>query len=232
MRLILKKVSRHDTISSPLEAIFMKKEERIVFPTVCDQMKSLLPEAYFGGEEIPPYCHAAIDDLGSVEDIVSSIRSIAGGGNCCGYVDHEGIHFHLPDDDIIRVDLSRDFVFVSRPGEESGANMTAWQVLTFLEEPARRALFVGQAMAVYVEKSNETLTLCKVLDRIWNDEQFLPKVVENSDSDEGRDRLLAILMNAYEKKAFGEPSQMWWFWDTFRNYLMTRALHLTVVTLG
>jgi hypothetical protein len=43
---------------------------------------------------------------------------------------------------------------------------------------------------------------------------------------------LAYLMKAFEEKALGETSEMWNFWGTFREYLMTKKLHLSLHPAG
>jgi hypothetical protein len=74
-----------------------------MFPILCEEMKYLMPEMYFGGMEVPAYLHVEADSTCSLEDIVSTIRSI--GSNSSGYIDDKGIHFHISDDEIIHVDL-------------------------------------------------------------------------------------------------------------------------------
>lgn len=206
-----------------------------MFPTLYEEMKDLIPEVYFGGKEVPPYLtppflHAAAHSCCYLEDIVYTIRSI--GTNCSGYIDEEGIHYHIPDDDEIHVDLSKKFVFVSQPTVIGGENPSAWQIFSFLQEPARQALFIAAGRATYVEKTVGTLTLCKVLDQLWAQERFLNTRVDMVNSEEELEKGLARLMKIYEEESIGASSEMWMFWDTFGNLLMKRKLGLEVQTIS
>jgi hypothetical protein len=150
------------------------------------------------------------------------------GGNSCGYIDRQGIHYHIPEGETIQVDLSRKFVFVSQPGSPDGATVTPWQTFFFLMEPVRKALFIGEEHATLIEKTPETLTLCKVLDRLWSQERFLAHRMAMLESEEGRQEGLINLMCAFEEQTLGSASGMWRFWETFSPYLMTGRLHLAV----
>jgi hypothetical protein len=160
--------------------------------------------------------------------MVSMIRSIGTGGNASGYIDEAGAHFHLQDDDTIRVDLSKDFVFVSQPSNSDGAHLTPWQVFFFLQEPASKALFIGAEHALLVEKTEATFSICNILDQIWGQERFLVTKMEMVESPEARENGLARLMKTYEEEALGMSSEMWKFWDTFSSVLMQQSLGLTM----
>ena len=202
-----------------------------MFPILCEEMKPLVPEVYFGLSEVPAYLHAEIDASSSLEVLVSSIRGIGTGSNSSGYVDSEGIHFHLQEDEMIQVDLSKEFVFVSQPEVEGGENPSAWQIFRFLQEPVRKALFIALGRATLVEKTEDTLELCKALDELWAQEgRFLETVMEMVESDEAKEKGLACLMKAYEEETRGLSSEMWEFWDTFSGLLMERSLRLSVRT--
>ena len=54
---------------------------------LCEETRILVPEVYFGGAEVPPYLHADVDPASSMEEIVSTIRSIGIGANSSGYID-------------------------------------------------------------------------------------------------------------------------------------------------
>ena len=199
-----------------------------MFPTLYNSMKTLLPEAYFGGQEVPPYCHADIEINPSVGNLVRAIRTIGGGSNSSGYIDEEGIHFHLPTEDEIFVDLSKRYIFVSEPNASGSKQPSAWQIFSFLREPVHQALFVAQDRAILVEKTEGTLDLCRTLDRLWAEERFLGIMEEMVESQGARDRGLACLMKAYEQDKFGSSTEMWEFWESFANFLMTRNLELRV----
>ena len=200
-----------------------------MFPMLYEELKDLIPEVYFGGVEIPAYLHIKVDSTCSLEDLVTAIRSIGTGGNSCGYIDDEGIHFHLPDDETIHVDLSKTFVFVSQPANIDAANPSAWQIFSFLREPVSRALFIGLSRATLVEKTEQTLILCKALDQLWAQEgRFLEISKEMIESEEAREKGLAHLMKIYEEETLGSSTETWEFWDTFHGLLMESRLGLSV----
>jgi hypothetical protein len=211
--------------------IVRKVEDDTVFPTLRIEMKDLLPEAYFGGEEVPPYLSVELEGASSTQATVDRIRAIGTGNNSCGYIDEQGIHFHIPDDDSIRVDLSKAFVFVSQPNTSGGAFPTPWQVFFFLMEPAMRALFIGSGGATLVEKTDQTLRLCNALDVLWTQDRFLTTKMEMVESDEAKEKGLAFLMKVHEEGTIGSSSEMWEFWETFGMLLMERYLALAVTTL-
>ena len=206
-------------------------EDCTLFPMLYEEMKDLVPEVYFGGAEVPPYLHTEVDSTFSVEEIVSTIRSIGKGGNSSGFIDDKGIYFHIPDDEIIRVDLSKRFVFVSQPQLIGGESPSAWQIFSFLQEPVKRALFIALGRATLVEKTEGTLGLCKILDLIWAQERFLETKMKMVESEEARERGFAHLMKIYEEDTLGSSSEMWEFWDTFGGFLMTRSLGLVTRTI-
>lgn len=200
-----------------------------MFPILCEKMKDLLPEMYFGGMEVPAYHHAEADLTCSLEEIVSTIRSIC--GNSSGYIDDKGIHFHIFEDETIQVDLSKKFVFVSQPDVDGGELPSSWQIFSFLKEPVRIALFIALNRATLVEKTEQTLVLCKALDRLWDQERFLDVMGEMIGSEEARERGLACLMKSYEEDSLGSSSEMWEFWKTFGSLLMQCRLGLSVQTI-
>lgn len=201
-----------------------------MFPILCEEMKELMPEMYFGGMEVPAYLHVEADSTFSLADIVFTIRSI--GGNSSGYIDDEGIHFHIPDDEMIHVDLSKNFTFISQPGVIGVEIPSAWQIFAFLKEPVSKALFIVSGRTTLVEKTEQTLVMCKALDRLWAEEgRFLDLLGEMIVSEEARERGLACLMKSYEEEALGSSSEMWMFWDTFGCLLMKSNLGLTVQTI-
>lgn len=201
-----------------------------MFPILCEEMKELIPEMYFGGMEVPAYLHAEADSTCSLEDVVSTIQSI--GGNSSGYIDDKGIHFHIHGDEMIQVDLSKKFVFVSQPDVNGGELPSAWQVFRFLKEPASKALFITLGRATLVKKTEQTLVLCKELDRLWAEEgRFLALMVEMVGSEEVREKGLARMMKSFEEETLGSSSEMWEFWDTFGSLLMVCRLGLSVQTI-
>jgi hypothetical protein len=208
-----------------------KVEDYTVFPMQYEKMKDLVPEVYFGGDEVPPYLHAEADSSCSLEDIVSTIRSIGTGTNSSGYIDDIGIHFHIPDDEMIQVDLSKRFIFVSQPEVIGGENPTAWQIFKFLQEPVNQALFIALGRATLVQKTERTLSVCKALDQLWAQDRFLDTRKEMVESEESREMGLAYLMKAYEEETLGSSSEMWEFWDTFGGLLMERSLGLVTRVL-
>jgi hypothetical protein len=204
-----------------------------LFPMLYEEMKGLVPEVYFGGEEVPAYLHLECEASGSLEDLVSSIRAIGSGSTSSGYIDNEGIHFHIPDDETIYVDLSKEFVFVSQPGVTGGENPSAWQIFKFMQEPVSRALFIAFGRATLVEKTEWTLLLCKALDQLWSDEErFLETRKEMVEYEDAREKGLVCLMKAYEEGTLGSSSEMWEFWQTFAAHLMQDRLGLKVTQYG
>jgi hypothetical protein len=200
-----------------------------VFPIYCEEFKELVPEVYFGGCEVPAYMHLEMGPDPAIDEIVSAIRSIGSGANSTGYIDDEGIHFHIPDDDTIQVDLSKEFVFVSQPEVEGGESPSAWQIFRFLQEPVKKALFVALGRATQVEKTEATMELCESLDQLWaQEDRFLEALKEMVESEEAREKGLACLMKAYEEESLGSSSEMWEFWGTFAGLLMERQLGLSV----
>ena len=206
-------------------------EDCALFPMLHEEMRDLVPEVYFGGAEVPAYLHITIDPKSSLEDIVSEIRSIGSGANSSGYIDDEGIQFHMPDDEIIQVDLSKRFVFVSQPQVDGVENPSTWQIFKFLQEPVSQALFIALGRATHVQKSEQTLTLCKALDQLWAQDRFLQIKKEMVESEEEREKGLAHLLKSYEEETLGLSSEMWEFWEAFGGLLMERSLALIVKTI-
>jgi hypothetical protein len=203
-----------------------------MFPQLYESTQNLVPEIYFGGQEVPPYCHLRVPTGGPLEELVAAIRSVGTVSNCSGYIDGEGVHFHLSDGDNIRVDLSREFVFVSQPGDTEDTVPSAWQVMFFLMEPARKVLFVGAHDAMLLEKTRATLQLCLALDQMWAQDFFLGTRQAMVESDEAREGGLARLMKIHEEESVGTSSEMWEFWDVFGGCLMQERLGMRVETLA
>ena len=203
-----------------------------MFPQLFETTRDLAPQIYFGGEEVPPYCHLRVPTSVPLAELVASIRSVGAASNCSGYIDGEGVHFHLSEDDNVRVDLSREYVFVSQPGDTESAMPSAWQVLFFLMEPVRKVLFIGKHDALVLEKSRSTLQLCLALDQLWAQDVFLETRQAMVESDDARERGLAHLMKMHEEETGGTPTEMWEFWDVFSGHLMAERLGLRVETLA
>jgi hypothetical protein len=206
----------------------LKREENRMFPTLAEQTKELAPEAYFDGGGVPPYLHIELAHTIDLEVIISAVRSIGSGSNVCGYIDKRGVHFHIPQDDRIQIDLSKAFIFVSQPESPGAEDPGAWQVLQFLQEPAKRALLIGKKKATLIEKSDKTMALCAALDDIWAKDDFQPEIMKMMESDESLEHGLAVLMKRYEEEYFAESSEMWEFWETFRIHLMEHRIMLKV----
>jgi hypothetical protein len=199
-----------------------------MFPMLYEESKNLVPGIYFGLTEIPPYYHLQVEAGKPLAELVAAIRLIGCGSDCTGYIDEHGVHFHLPEDDVIRVDLSKEFIFVSQPNESEGAAPTAWEVFFFLMEPAKKALFIGERRAVLLEKTDTTMKLCMALDQLWAQEVFLEFRQEMVESEQVRERGLAHLMKVYEEEGTGASTEMWEFWGTFGSLLMGERLGLNV----
>ena len=202
-----------------------------MFPMLFEKMKDLVPEVYFGGAEVPAYLHA--DGSPTLRWRLSSLPSVrfGVGTNSSGYIDDEGIHFHIPDDELIHVDLSKRFVFVSQPEVRGGENPSSWQVFRFLQEPVSAALFITLGRATFIHKTEETLLICKILDKLWAEQRFLDTIREMVESEESREMGLVQLMKIYEEKTLGSSSEMWEFWQTFGGLLMEQRLGLSVRTI-
>jgi hypothetical protein len=202
-----------------------------MFPKSYEEKKILVPEAYFGGSEVPPYLHIPLPKGCPTEDIIRMIRAIGTGSNSSGYIDAEGVHFHIPSGDRIQVDLSKEFIFASQPAVPGAEHPSAWQAFCFLQEPVDRALLVGAGRATQIRKTEKTNALCKVLDGLWLQERFLQVKMEMIASEESLEKGLARLMKTYEEEKFGSSSEMWEFWQTFATLLMRSRLGLEVCTV-
>ncbi len=205
-----------------------------MFPMLYNEIKDLVPEVYFGGAEVPPYENPQLHQASArpysyMEDIIHTIRAL--GINSSGYIDDDGIHYHTPYDDIIHVDLSKNFVFVSQPNVSGEENPSAWQIFSFLQAPVQLALFITAGNAKFVEKTEETLTLCKTLDQLWAQERFLQTRVDMFNFEEGMELGLPSLLMTYEGETYGKSSEMWMFWNTFGDLLMKNRLGLSVHTV-
>ncbi|MGA9116959.1 MAG: hypothetical protein WB626_09300 [Bacteroidota bacterium] len=198
-----------------------------MFPILTESTKDLEPECYWGGEEVPPYLHSPLPAGCSTDEMIGYVRAASIGSDICGYIDGEGIHFHLANGGIV-VDLSRELGFISFPRTLGAHNPTAWQVLRFLQDRVRRFLLVGLGGAILLEKTPACYALCRKLDGIWADLKFFKGVMELIEKELYRQRTLALLMKHYERTSGAEPTEMWEFWDTFGPALMTERLFLRV----
>jgi hypothetical protein len=200
-----------------------------MFPTLFASLSNLAPEVYFGGCDVPEYWRRKRTSEPTPEDAVEEVRLVSMGQNSSGYVCAEGIYIHLfEDDEEIPVDMSRDFIFISQPGIMPERVPSAWQLLRFLQEPARRILWICKGFAIYAEKTPQTMAMCAELDRLWQEDAFLPllqKAVESSDT---REQLLPALMERYENRTRGEASMMWQFYHTFGPLLAVDRLHISM----
>ena len=61
-----------------------KMEDCALFPMLYEEMRDLVPEVYFGGADVPAYLPIELDSTSSLEDIVSTIRSMVSGANSSG----------------------------------------------------------------------------------------------------------------------------------------------------
>lgn len=200
-----------------------------MFPTLFASLSNLAPEVYFGGCEVPQYWRRKRNAEATPEETVEEVRLVSMGQNGSGYVSADGIYIHLfEDDEEIHVDMSRDFIFISQPDLMPERVPSAWELLRFLQEPARRILWICKGFAIFAEKTPRTMAVCAELDRLWQEDAFMPllqKAVEASDT---RERLLPALMERYEIRTRGESSMMWQFYDTFGLLLAGDRLHISM----
>jgi hypothetical protein len=203
-----------------------------MFPRRCERHKEDCPREYFGFKEVPPYFHAECDPGAPVPDIVETLRSTAVGSDLCGFIDRDGIHYHIAEEQGFSVDLSREFVFFSQPGVERGEMPLSRQTLRFLMEPSMNALFVGFHRATVIRKTPESLELCKDLDLLWDGDLLASFISDVVASKADGDSLLPRLMNLYEEPTYGTSTEMWNFWDVFWEYLLRHHLKLRVETIS
>jgi hypothetical protein len=208
-----------------------KSEEYSMFPKLCESWKSKGPDVYFDGSGVPPHLPAEgmLSDL--ARTVWATARDLADGRKLSGYIDEEGIHYCISDDEPICGDLSQEFVFVAQPMLPGGAIPSAWQVFRFLQEPVKRVLFVGPEKSLLLEKTGRTMRVCAVLARLWSEERFAGLKTEMAGSKESRERGFSVLMKYYEQKELGSSSEMWEFWKTFANSLMELSLGLRVQSI-
>jgi hypothetical protein len=223
-----KKYPRMILFALPHPTILDGKGESTVFPKLTEQFKLMVPELYWGGSEVPPYEHLETAAGASPEELVLAICAIGPCANTSGYIDEGGVHFHVTEDESICVDLSKEFVFVSRPEDLSGAAPSAWQTFRFLQEPVRRALFIGAGQATLLGKTDATMSLCERLDSLWGQERLLPWQIEMVESEESRKKALALVMKMHEDESMGFSTEMWEFWDVFWPHLTKYRLGLAV----
>jgi hypothetical protein len=200
-----------------------------MFPRLCETFKELVPEIYFGGDEIPPYLSVGLPEAYSLEEIVSAIRSFGSGSNSCGFIDAGAIYYHLDNTGHFQIDRSKEFIFLGDFTQETQTyHPSSFALLQFLQDPCRRVLFVNRERAVYIEKTPVTYALCTELDWVWEDIEASQLVMEAVDSGIYRDKVLALLMKTFENRKGSTSSEMWEFWATFRFLLMQERLKLNV----
>lgn len=199
-----------------------------MFPTLVDDFRDLTPEVYFGGCEVPRYLRRAVPAGTGPARLAEEIRTIACGAACSGYIDDEGLHFHLYSTGELHVDMSRPFIFVADPDHAVQALPDAWQTLRFLQEPVTRAIFMDRNRAVLVTKTPRTMHLCRELDRLWYSEEILALMPESLVNVGSRSRLLSHLMRLQEEGTLDGPTTMWEFYDTFGPILAAERLFLTL----
>ncbi len=198
-----------------------------MFPILHASHSKLTPEIYFGGADVPQYWRRKCSPDLTPGEAVEEIRLISVGQECAGYICPDGIHIHLfEEDEQMHVDMSREFVFIASSELETSHMPSAWHILRFLQEPARRALWIVKGLAVYAEKTERTMALCKELDAIWQEDSLLPLLQEAVMTAEVRDQLLPALMRRYEERTKGTSSMMWQFFDTFGAMLEEQHLFL------
>jgi hypothetical protein len=203
-----------------------------MFPTLYASLSNLTPEVYFGGASVPPYYRRQCAPEIAPEEVVRQVRLLMAGSNCSGYVSNDGIYLHMFDEEEeIQCDLSREFVIIAEPHAEAPMVPSSWQLMRFLQEPARRAIWITRQIAVYVEKSAQTMALCEKLDRLWQEDAFFPLVQEAVMNAEAHDLLLPALMRRYEQRATGDSTAMWQFYDTFGPILGRERLFLSMRTI-
>jgi hypothetical protein len=204
-----------------------------MFPRLCETFRELVPELYFGGDEVPPYLIAVLPENASIEDIVAMIRKIGHGSNSCGYIELGLVNYHLDDEGHFLIDRSKQFIFLADFAEESlDWQPSSFAVFQFIQDPCCRALFVSRDAAMYIEKTPETYALCTELDWLWRDPEVSGSVMEAVDDGTLRQRSLPILIKIFEKRKHGQASEMWEFWQTFRVFLMREHLKLSVEAIG
>jgi len=200
-----------------------------MFPRLCETFKELVPEIYFGGDEIPPYQTSGLPDSNSLDDIVSVIRSVGCGSNSCGYIDACRIFYHLDDSGHFQIDRSKEFIFLGDFDPDTKTyHPSSFALLQFLQDPCRRVLFVNREWAIYIEKTPQTYALCAELDWVWEDIEASQLAMEAVDIGTYRNKVLALLMKTFENQKNGDSSEMWEFWETFRFLLMKERLKLKV----
>jgi hypothetical protein len=203
-----------------------------MFPALCNEFRDLAPQIYFGGEEVPQYYRRSLSSPFTPEALVREIRTIGCGAVSAGYIDGDGIHFHLDLGQELGVDMSREFIFISTPDVTAAVLPCPWQMLRFLQEPVRQAIYLDNRSAVMIRKTTKTLDLCEALDEIWQRVTLckaLPAAIQHA---RGRVRLLPLLMQTYEKQTTGNPTIMWDFYPTFGPLLAEERLFLDIRTLG
>ena len=203
-----------------------------MFPTHCNMIQGLAPEVYFGGSPIPSYHEVRLITGTSIEEIVLAIRRIAKRANANGYIDGDRIKYHFDTSGEIQIDRSKGFIFLADLRQEAEHfHPSAFTLLQFLQDPCRRALIVTRGRALLLEKTPETYSLCVELDRIW-ERLNLPELLQDSRGGAFEmEKLLTTLMKKYEEKNCGESTEMWGFWEMFRDILMTQRLRLSIRTV-
>jgi hypothetical protein len=203
-----------------------------MFPALWNEFQKLIPRAYFGGVEVPQYYRRIFSCPPATEDLVREIRHIGCGGTSAGYIDSDGIHFHLHPEAELGVDLSREFIFISTPDITAAVLPGSWQMLRFLQEPVRQALYLDSRSAVLIRKTAKTMELCEGLDEIWQRVTLCKALPGALKHVRGRARLLPLLMRTYERQTTGDPTVMWDFYPTFGRLLAEERLFLEVQEIG
>ena len=72
------------------------------------------------------------------------------------------------------------------------------------------------------------MALCRELDKIWQENPFLPVLQDAVINADAREQLLPVLMRRYEERTTGETSAMWWFYDAFGPLLAREGLFLSL----
>lgn len=203
-----------------------------MFPTLWDHLKSLTPEVFFGGLDVPEYSKLEVADPTAVRELASAIRVNALGADWCGYIDSDGIHYHVVDEGDLHVDGSRDFVFLAPLTGDVPEVPSPLAILNFLQDPSWRELFVFKKSALYIEKTPATWNICAALDQVWQGDRMRSALADLISSEKHVTRALSALMKIHDEERNLEPSEMWEFWGTFWCLLIKERLQMRVDFLG
>ncbi len=203
-----------------------------MFPTLWNNLKPLAPEVFFGGAEVPEYNTLNVTDQAEIAGLATAIRANAPGSNWCGYVDGDGVHYHVAEEGDLHVDGSRDFVFLAPMTGEAPEIPSPLGILNFLQDPTSRALFVFRKTALFIRKTPATWDFCARLDRVWHGDRMGERLGELLPTGRHVTHALSSLMKIYEEENGLQPTEMWEFWRTFWPLLLEDRLHLHVQILG